>query len=604
MPQHKTGRCVDAENNYHVVAQTRRRELSTRVGVGFFLFLTALALTRSHWSAVWYGAVLAGQSADLIIFAPLLNDPNHSVSAWRRAACTLSVSANAFIYASLALLLWIAGGEGGRVFAMVMLCGSLLHVTLHTHQITRLLLAAVVPMSLFFFGLPIAAWVVAPQTAAMSSLAMLAAGVLYLAHLANSVRQSASATTLLMEAKAQAEAQRLLAEQERETAAHANAAKSDFLATISHEIRTPMNAVVSAANLLQRTHLSPDQAECVSILLGGGEVLIGLINDVLDLSKIEAGKMTLEDAPLDLADALTTMTKLWEPRAEEKGLRLRLELADDLPEAIRADPLRLKQILFNLLSNAMKFTDLGEVTLRVGQAVAEDGGQVLVFDVRDTGCGIAETGLARLFQGFEQADAGVTRRYGGTGLGLSISRRLAQLMGGDLTATSHLDVGSTFRLTLPLRLAVLPQKAVAAHGGDLAMLGTLDLLVADDHPVNRRVLALLLEPLGWRLTFAEDGAEAVRIAGAAPFDAILMDMQMPVMDGLSATKVLRASPGPNQSTPVLALTANALEHHRQAWAEIGVHRFLSKPINLTDLIEAISDACAAPTADEQQSARA
>jgi CheY-like chemotaxis protein len=217
----------------------------------------------------------------------------------------------------------------------------------------------------------------------------------------------------------------------------------------------------------------------------------------------------------------------------------------------------------------------------------------LWFEVCDTGCGIADEAIGRLFQGFEQADAGTTRRHGGTGLGLSISHRLSELMGGSLTATSIVAAGSKFRVELPLRLTRASDPARATETALSPTPTDISLLVAEDHPVNRQVLALLLAPTGWRLTFAEDGAQALDIAGREPFDAILMDMQMPVMDGLNATRAIRAAEGPNRTTPVLALTANALDHHRQAWADVGVDIYLTKPINPGELIAEVTRACAA-----------
>ena len=593
-------RAVSDTGDEHGAAQSRARELPTRLGVALFLFVSTWALTRSEWSVAWLAAVGLGQAVDWLIFRPLRGDPQASPSASRKAACTASVAVNAVIYSGFAPLLWMMGGEGGQVFAIMVLCGSLLHVTLKTQQMPRLLLASVIPMSVYFFGLPIASWIAAPRAAATPSLIMIVAGVIYLAHLAHCVRQTSRATAALIEAKALAEAQGRRAEQEREVAARANAAKSDFLATISHEIRTPMNAVISAGHLLERTSLSPEQSECVSILLNGGEMLMGLVNDVLDLSKIDAGKMILEDAELDLRSALIALVELWKPGAEAKGLSLRADLASNLPSVVRTDPLRLKQILFNLLSNAVKFTEHSEVVLSAGLSAGPQGEGMLWFEVSDTGCGIAPDAVERLFQGFEQADAGTTRRHGGTGLGLSISHRLAQLMGGQLTATSIAGVGSRFRADLPLRLATASGLAPASQAPAPAPPSNLSLLVAEDHPVNRRVIALLLEPVGWRLTFAENGARAFEIAGREPFDAILMDMHMPEMDGLQATRAIRASAGPNRTTPILALTANALDHHRKAWSDIGVDSFLSKPINLDELIAAVATACAPATSSDPE----
>jgi two-component system, sensor histidine kinase len=377
---------------------------------------------------------------------------------------------------------------------------------------------------------------------------------------------------------------------QRDRAEHASAAKSEFLAVISHEIRTPLNAVISAANLLRRTRLDTRQREHVSMLLDGGDMLLGLLNDVLDFSKIEAGKMRLESTEMNVRNKLAALRRLWEPKATSRGVRLSVVVDEAVPDAIRTDPLRFQQILFNLLSNAVKFTRDGAIRVNVGW---DEATSTLTAEVHDTGCGIAPDQIDSIFDSFEQASAGDTRRYGGTGLGLAISRRLAQAMGGDLTATSAPGEGSTFTLTVRVE-AVDPADAVEA--APVARPATVSLqgrsvLAVDDHEVNRRILALLLEPHGCRLTLVENGAEAVEAAGVEPFDAILMDMQMPVMDGLEATRRIRAG-GPNVATPVIALTANAMDVHKAAWDAAGVHAFLTKPIDAPLLARTLGEACA------------
>jgi CheY-like chemotaxis protein/nitrogen-specific signal transduction histidine kinase len=409
---------------------------------------------------------------------------------------------------------------------------------------------------------------------------MMISGMLYLGHLVAGVRQTNALNDALMAA---------------------SKSKSDFLATISHEIRTPLNAVTSAAHLLNTTPLSPDQAEYVSILLGGSDVLLGLINDVLDMSKIEAGKMQIEIRDVDLRDHCTKLAKIWGPKAAERGLSLTLEIDPDLPAFIRADGLRLTQILFNLVSNAVKFTAEGGVDIRVA-AVAEASPEAprLSFAVCDTGPGMSPEVVQRLFRSFEQADASAARKFGGTGLGLAISRRLAEMMGGALTVESALGVGSTFRLELPLTPSVLQSEADAspAESAEAAAPTARSILIAEDHPVNRRLISLILYPMGWPLTLVENGAEALAAAQSAPFDAIIMDMQMPVMSGLEATQAIRGGDGPNAKTPIIALTANAFDDDRAAWMNAGAAAFLTKPIDPVRLIDAILNATAPLDADE------
>jgi CheY-like chemotaxis protein len=303
--------------------------------------------------------------------------------------------------------------------------------------------------------------------------------------------------------------------------------------------------------------------------------------------------MTLEAADLDLPPKLESLVRLWEPRARDKGVTLSFTAEDSLPARCRTDPLRLQQILFNVLSNAVKFTDVGTVALRAGCS-----GERLWFEVSDTGCGMDAETLGRVFARFEQADAGATRRYGGTGLGLTISKRLAELMGGDLTVVSTLGKGSVFRLELPFLKASSPAAADAADDVESAPLSLkgLKILVAEDHAVNRRIVGLFLDPLGCRLTMVENGAEAVAAASVEPFDVILMDMQMPVMDGLEAARTIRQGQGLNSGATIVALTANALDHHRAAWAQAGVETFLTKPIDPRALTAALIAAASATEA--------
>ena len=568
-------------NPYQAVAQTRRRELKARVGLAGFIALTAWMMAPSGWPAIWLLAVAVGQAVDWLAFRPLMEEGRGRPDARSLAACCLSCAVNSTIYSSISIYLWGAG-ETGMVFGSVLIAGALLHVTLHLNSVRLILLASVTPHALYFLGLPVCRAILTntPQDY------LIAIGcVLYMTHLLVAVRQSAATTKALQQANA-------TATEERNRAEVASAAKSDFLAVVSHEIRTPMNAVMAAATLLDRSRLRPEQREQVGMLKDAGEVLVGLLNDVLDFSKIEAGKMQIEPTTTDVREKLKGLKSLWEPRADANGVAIRLILSPDFPSGLCIDALRLQQILFNLLSNAVKFTQQGEVTV---QADWMADGSTLRIRVSDTGCGIPADRLPLIFNSFEQVDAGVTRRYGGTGLGLAISKRLAELMGGALAVDSHVGVGTTFELTLPSE-AVAAVDEMEEQAEAEADLSNLSILAVDDHPVNRKIVAMLLEPFGCRLSFAEDGAEAVALARDVPFDIILMDMQMPVMDGISATRAIRVE-GANRQTPVIALTANALDVHRQAWLAVDVDNFLTKPIDpaaLVSTLERASRAVAAP----------
>jgi signal transduction histidine kinase/CheY-like chemotaxis protein len=556
---------------YALVSQVRYRELKTRIALAAVIGSTAWFVAPGPWPVVWFVGVLLTQAIDWFVFRRYRRNPQ-----WRpdRGYLILSCAVTALgvaVYSSIAVWLWFAGGDTGRVFAMVQVAGGLLHVSLHMHHARPILISAVAPHAAYFLGLPVVTSIV---TGSWQELLIAFGCVLYMSHLVVAVRQSSTTTGLL--------------EAAREKAEVASAAKSDFLAVVSHEIRTPMNAVISAANLLRRTDLDARQAEHVSMLTDAGDVLMGLLNDVLDFSKIEAGKMELELDDMDVRARLASLARLWEPRAAAAGVRLVVQATDTVPDCVRADPLRFQQILFNLISNAVKFTERGQVTVS-----ADWDGARLSVAVADTGCGIPAARLAHVFNSFEQADAGTTRRYGGTGLGLTISRKLAEIMDGTLTVQSREGEGSTFTLILPLDVSASRPAAAAVAADQTGSLQGRSILAADDHEVNRRILKLLLEPHGCRLTLVENGAEALEAAATERFDAILMDMQMPVMDGLEATRRIRQPGQANSGTPVVALTANALDVHRAAWEAAGVHAFLTKPIDPVALAGALVSACAA-----------
>ena len=571
---------------YAMVSQVRYRELKTRIALAAFIGATAWFVTQTVWPIVWFAAVLATQALDWLVFRRFRRQPEWTPDrSYLVISCATTVL-SVVVYAGITAYLWFKGGEAGRIFAMVQCAGGLLHVSLHMHQVRPILISAVASHATYFLGLPIFS---AVATGRWHELLIAIGCVLYMSHLVVAVRQSSMTTTALQSARD--------AEQRaRQKAEIASAAKSDFLAVVSHEIRTPMNAVISAANLLRGTRLDTRQREHVSMLIDAGDVLMGLLNDVLDFSKIEAGKMELESADMIVRERLATLNRLWEPRARANGVRLALRVGPEVPEAVRTDPLRFQQILFNLLSNAVKFTQEGEIVVAVGW----DGARLSVA-VSDTGCGIRPDRLAHVFNSFEQAEVGTTRRYGGTGLGLSISRKLAEIMGGTLTVSSVEGEGSIFTLALPMTAAEAGPVAFESRGESTGSLRGRSILAADDHEVNRRILTLLLEPHGCRLTLVENGAEAVEAAAREPFDVILMDMQMPVMDGLEATRRIRQDVL-NGATPIVALTANALDLHRAAWDAAGVHAFLTKPIDPVLLARTLAGACDAGSARADQSA--
>jgi signal transduction histidine kinase/ActR/RegA family two-component response regulator len=377
----------------------------------------------------------------------------------------------------------------------------------------------------------------------------------------------------------------------RDKADAANKAKSAFLGVISHELRTPMNGVLGAAQLLSATRLDGTQKEYVSIVRNSGDNLLALLNDILDLTKIEADRMALEAIEIDVHELVERVGATWSARATEKAINYEVELGDAVPSVVVGDPTRLSQIVHNLLSNAIKFTEKGAVALHVSADRLNETRAKLTFRISDTGPGIAAGDVERLFQPFTQLDASSTRRFGGTGLGLTICRRLAALMGGELTVESEVGKGSTFVLTIETDV-----RAWAAVKIDEAVTAEVDqdkclrVLVVEDHPVNRMIIEAWLTSAGHCAISAENGEAALALAEDQPFDLILMDVNMPVMDGLTATRRLRDNVGLNQESPVVVLSASARAEDHEAGYAAGADAYLNKPIDFKALASVLNRA--------------
>jgi signal transduction histidine kinase/ActR/RegA family two-component response regulator len=405
----------------------------------------------------------------------------------------------------------------------------------------------------------------------------------------------------------------------RDVAESANLAKSEFLANMSHEIRTPLNGVIGVVAALAQTDLTSAQREMVSLIESSGVTLERLVSDVLDFSKIEAGRLEIEPRTFDLRAELDAVVEVFRIKAEEKGLSFPIARGEAARGEFIGDDVRIKQVLSNLLSNAVKFTAEGEVRVRVEVADPAERSQAstLTLEVKDTGVGFDKEAAEHLFQRFSQADTTITRRFGGSGLGLSITRALIEMMGGQIETESKPGEGSRFLVSVPLMRACSLVEYDADHAAAkagasgaeedpvAASLKGLRVLLADDHPINQRVVQLILEPFGVKVTTVENGQEALDAFTAGDFDLVLMDMQMPVMDGLAATRGLRRHEAEHPGRPraaVIMLSANAMRQHRLEAEAAGADLHVPKPVTAQRLVEGVLEALAASSPAAQAAA--
>ena len=471
------------------------------------------------------------------------------------------------VWVGLGVAYWLADFPGAEYFALLVWSALLFNGMSHAYRS---------PLASLVFGLPsgiciLLAPLLFPRFHGAQQ-AFVALGVIvYVGYAIISAARGIAASRQLTAALADLE-------QQTRAARAASEAKSTFLAMMSHELRTPMNGVLGMAHALDRTALDARQAQYVKTLLRSGGGLMTILNDVLDLAKIEAGKFDIDSRPFNLHQAVGRTVDLWTHTAEDKGLALVCELPADIPRWVGGDEARLRQILQNLLSNAVKFTASGEVRLSIRRSASG-----VAFTVADTGPGLDQATQARLFHGFTQADSSISRRFGGTGLGLAISRELARLMGGDLTVESRLGEGARFTLDLPL-VEVEAEQEFADGPSDLE--AALRVLVVDDNPTNQEVARALLEAIGASVSTASSGAEGLARLEDADFDVVLMDIHMPEMNGIETLAAIRAAG--RETLPVVALTADAMTGERERLLALGFNGYLSKPIEPSALVRALA----------------
>jgi signal transduction histidine kinase/CheY-like chemotaxis protein len=555
-----------------VVAVTAWEVLAIRIVIGVGAALLMRLVFGDVWAAGWFAAWGATEGATRMVSRSAFR--GGSMSSPERVLYVICLFLGSVTWSALAARCWMSGLEPLRIAGMVVLAGLLIHAQGFSFRTPAALAAMGGPPAALMFLLPALFGGYSGP-----GLTILSVGVaMLLVYVGATARVNGRTAAKLAEAERRAVA--------------ANDAKSAFLSMVTHELRTPLNGVLGMTRALRQTRLTPRQRDYVDTILRSGDGLLAILNDVLDISKIEAGRMELAVAAFDLAALARQSVELWSETAADKRLELVWETHAALPARVLGDETRVGQIVLNLLCNAVKFTEAGQVRLAVRPAPGADGEGGVEITVADTGPGMTREQMSRLFRPYAQADATTARKYGGTGLGLSICRKLASMMGGEISVTSEPGHGSIFRVWLPLPAvwADVAGETEAPHEPAWLEQPAARLLVVDDNPINLAVARALLEAAGVTMETAANGAEALERLRLEAFDLVLMDVHMPVMNGVEAVGRIREGQAGAPDLPVIALTADEAPGEAARMLALGFDAVETKPVRPPELFAAIREA--------------
>ncbi|MFN3668905.1 MAG: ATP-binding protein [Brevundimonas sp.] len=612
----------------------RRKSLLQRMGSASASALIVSPLLGWSLSFAWVIGYFIVQLLDLWVFAPIISGKAEQLRGPRRFAGWIMLSLNGAYFGSLSIPLWLIGGAMGGVCAVMLLSAASIYAVLNAPRSTSVMLMTASIQFVYLAATPVF-MAVHGATPGFVTTAAIAVGVF--------VTYCLSTWQRMNESRLSESAARVEADRKRMDAERIMEGRSAFLAAIGHDLRTPISAILTGAAQLEQGATDAAARSQAHLITDAGFMMKAMLDDLLDHAKLEAGHMTVEEVDFNLRDLLNQTTRLWRGPARAKGLKLRVEGAASIPAAVRGDPMRVRQVLNNLISNAMKFTETGSITLRLQAWSEEPGGHAVLIAVEDTGPGMTADQVARLFTPFDQTATGISALHGGTGLGLAISRQLAELMGGRVTVRTRPGEGAAFTLSLRLAQGAVAEarpRALDQESRDAVARALADrsaapaaeaqplaapvaavevapaapepeieaddedegrpmrVLVVDDHDINRRAIQLILQPLGCDIATAADGMAALKICEHTDFDLIFMDVRMPELDGRETTRRIRAGGGPNADVPIIAVTADTAPEDIAACTDAGMTYFVPKPITPPMLLGAITHVMTMAQADE------